>query len=976
MKIQKNPFLAMAFSSGLLVPTLHAGVAPYVSADADTSYLYHFNELAGGSSAANAGSTGRAALSVKGNPYAGDTINQPVLTNVLGSGSFSGFGNAASVTSDSCLGVDADNNGAFRPGDYAPVGPDQMLDHSTIYGTGNAFTLEAMVNVPAITGSNREIICTDNNGATADRGFQFRINTAGQLEFNAIGTTPAGAVIAIPTTGTHGFVANQWFHAALTYDGTTLRFYWTKVDPTVTAANQIGTNTVETVDVNDDAVLVLGNEGRATGNLGQEPLGGLLDEVRISKVARTAGQFIFFDPSLDTEPDGLPDYWENANFGNLSETAAGDPDQDTFSNLAEFNAGSNPNNIDSVPGDVDGDQLADSWEMTNFGNLSHTGTEDADTDFNTNEEEETAGTNPNSNTSFPDTDTDTLSDGWEYTFLGDLSSAAGDDPDGDLYTNAEEYALGTNPSQYLSSPDSDADGLIDGWEAYYFFVSGESRATVLAKQDGTGDPDGDGYTNEQEETAGTNPATAEKPTDLDADGLIDSWEMFYFNDLDEVASGNPDLDGSTNLQEQNAGSNPTLSASTPTDIDGDGIPDISEAFKPYTPDSHTLHLWHLNEVDQTAGDVGTAPVPMAVLNANGRLWQPSLAGFGTGLNTSLGRNTNTGGALSAKTLVSGTGDDTTITYAGGDGAFTFEGIVRIDFDPTVAAVPANAMQIVTGESDAEPTRVWQFRLVPIGGPGNVGATTPRLEFINLHGGGAGIQSLSVALPTSGDPDAIAQGGWYHVAATYNGSEATANNLKLYWTLLDSSRTEANEVFSGQLTNDLLVGSPDFTIGNEGKDGSTDGFAGVVDEIRISDIARTPGQFLFSGGSGDTDSDGLPDIWETTYFGNLSQTATDDYDHDGTNNLTEYRLGLIPNSGSSRFVALTTDANPGDGFTITWPSLAGTSFNVWRSYDLAGWTKIANSLTASPGAATSTSYTDGTPVPPDKKAFYRVELISP
>lgn len=44
---------------------------------------------------------------------------------------------------------------------------------------------------------------------------------------------------------------------------------------------------------------------------------------------------------------------------------------------------------------------------------------------------------------------------------------------------------------------------------------------------------------------------------------------------------------------------------------------------------------------------------------------------------------------------------------------------------------------------------------------------------------------------------------------------------------------------------------------------------------------------------DSDQDGLPDAWELSYFGNLSQDAGDDYDEDGDTNLEEYEAGTNP-----------------------------------------------------------------------------------
>ena len=76
-------------------------------------------------------------------------------------------------------------------------------------------------------------------------------------------------------------------------------------------------------------------------------------------------------------------------------------------------------------------------------------------------------------------------------------------------------------------------------------------------QIGSGDPDGDGYSNEAEETAGTDPTNpASNPGDTDADGLPDAWEIANFgsitaqngsgvmgNDLDRIILSEPVLSG-------------------------------------------------------------------------------------------------------------------------------------------------------------------------------------------------------------------------------------------------------------------------------------------------------------------------------------------------------------------------------------------------------------------------------------------------
>ena len=89
-------------------------------------------------------------------------------------------------------------------------------------------------------------------------------------------------------------------------------------------------------------------------------------------------------------------------------------------------------------------------------------------------------------------------------------------------TTGEIGFLNANPGSPLPSDDSDDDGLDDLWEDEHF---GNNNSIVepgdLTPQNGTGDPDIDGATNEQEETAGTDPNVA----DTDFDDLKDGDEL-------------------------------------------------------------------------------------------------------------------------------------------------------------------------------------------------------------------------------------------------------------------------------------------------------------------------------------------------------------------------------------------------------------------------------------------------------------------
>lgn len=115
---------------------------------------------------------------------------------------------------------------------------------------------------------------------------------------------------------------------------------------------------------------------------------------------------------------------------------------------------------------------------------------------------------------------------------------------------------------------------------------------------------------------------------------------------------------------------------------------------------------------------------------------------------------------------------------------------------------------------------------------------------------------------------------------------------------------------------------------------------------------------------DTDGDGLPDDWETFYFGNLDQGANDDPDSDGVNNLNEYRDGTDPTQSDSAFYVKMSNAA-----ALNWPNLSSRSPVVQFSDDLLNWQTLTNPAIIYPTPATAT-WTDTNAV--SSQRFYRVQ----
>ena len=148
------------------------------------------------------------------------------------------------------------------------------------------------------------------------------------------------------------------------------------------------------------------------------------------------------DTEGDSDGDGIAQWWERRNGGDL--LANGDGDADGLTNLDEYIAQSNPNQTDS-----DGDGLNDGAEV----NSHHTSPIQADSDFDG--LSDGAETNSHStNPTMADSDGDAIDDGRELTFGLNANNAddASADADSDGFSNRVEVHAGTSPISSASKP--------------------------------------------------------------------------------------------------------------------------------------------------------------------------------------------------------------------------------------------------------------------------------------------------------------------------------------------------------------------------------------------------------------------------------------------------------------------------------------------------------------------------------------------
>ena len=488
-----------------------------------------------------------------------------------------------------------------------------------------------------------------------------------------------------------------------------------------------------------------------------------------------------------------------------------------------------------------------------------------------------------------------------------------EDFDGDSLPNNVEMKLGTNPF----SDDTDGDELVDLFEVYF---SGTNPTIVDTDgdgiKDGDEDIDMDGLTNLEEQNFGTNP----DDRDTDGDNLFDGKEITLgTNPLNPDSDG----DGLQDGMEVDTGSNPLLK-----DSDQDGIPDGKETIvQEIVRGEVNLTITGEGEISNTlrVSNISKLEVFSGMPGNIGKVFEIRTNSSFESVTIKIPYDESALGDIPENDLRIFTVNETTH---------------RVDFLPTIVNTANNYVQTTTNHFSLYGVAGYTKWLTTWNSGSN--PTTPEFKMgdrVNIKAmvhntGDAAVNDNVLVYFYAGNPDA---GGSYLGSATITGGiiQGGAKTAVLYGYTISSSAVDIyvkvdplNSITEKSESNNKAYKT--LSIGPQNFDSDGDG---LTDYDETNGMRTNFGTIKTDPNNRDTDGDGLSDAEEMgtryndRYYLNSNPQMVDS-DGDGIDDLAENEYGIEPLISDTDYDGL----NDGEEFGIgTDPSLMDTDGDGYNDY---------------------------------------------